>query len=49
MFQISRSLALAVTDSDMQGPKPEAETIADVWARSIVSWNLLYFVLPTCS
>lgn len=36
MFQISRSLALAVTDSDMQGPKPEAETIADVWARSIM-------------
>jgi len=39
MFQISRSLALAVTDSGVQGPKPETETIADVWARSIMGDN----------
>lgn len=43
MFQISRSLALALTNSAMQGPKPETETIADVWARSIVSLNFCIF------
>ena len=37
MFQISRSLALTLANGAMQGPKPEMETIADVWARSIVS------------
>lgn len=41
MFQISRSLALALTNSAMQGP--ETETIADVWARSIVSLNFCIF------
>lgn len=42
MFHISRSLAMDVTDSAAQGPKPETETIADVWARSIVSSNSIY-------
>ncbi|KAL9985807.1 hypothetical protein ACROYT_G008254 [Oculina patagonica] len=36
MFHISRYLAMAVTDSAAQGPKPDTETIADVWARSIM-------------
>jgi len=35
MFHISRSLAVSLTGA-VQGPKPEAETIADVWARSIM-------------
>ena len=43
MFHISRSLAMAVSDSAVQGPKPETETIADVWARSIVSSNSILY------
>lgn len=35
MFHISRSLAMA-SSTAIEGPKPEAETIADVWARSIM-------------
>lgn len=36
MFHISRSLAIAVNASALQGPRSEAETIADVWARSVM-------------
>lgn len=36
MFHISRSVAIVVTGT-LSGPKPESQTIADVWARSIVS------------
>lgn len=43
MFHISRYLAMAVSDSAVQGPKPETETIADVWARSIVSSNSILY------
>lgn len=35
MFHISRSFAVALATT-IQGPKPETETIADVWARSIM-------------
>ena len=37
MFHISRSLAVVVAGTALQSSKPESQTIADVWARSIVS------------
>lgn len=36
MFHISRSLAVVVAGTALQGAKPESPTIADVWARSIM-------------
>lgn len=36
MFHISRSLAVVVAGTALQSPKPESQTIADVWARSII-------------
>ena len=39
MFHISRSLAVVVAGTALQSSKPESQTIADVWARSIVSWK----------
>ena len=44
MFQISKSLALIVNTSDSEDANAEMQTIADVWARSIVSGNYLQLI-----